>query len=277
MEIIKGQPLVSVIIRCYNQEPYIAQAINSVRTQTYDNLEIVVIDDASTDDSKNIISELAFKDKRIKPVLNKINLGKGSGSAKTANKALSKCTGKYVANLDGDDFWTYEDKLQKQVEFLENNPEYVLVGNFVQNVDINGNKLDKCPLAITDDEIRNNIFQGNQFAASSVLFNRESAMQVGGYPEKYGSSIDLGLWLKLGELGKFHNFSDYWHAHRMTGVNIGETKRKQQLQDAMGHIKDNRKDYPGFYKAYAVHLLQLGLFSLPKWLFKLVKSLRRNK
>jgi len=270
-------PLVSVIIRCFNQEAFIAQAINSVRDQSYINLEIVVIDDASTDNSQEVILDLAGQDERIKAILNKENIGKGTGSAKTANKALAQCTGKYVANLDGDDYWVYKDKLKKQVEFLENNPEYVLIGSFVQNVGIEGNELDECPLAVTDEDIRSRILIGNQFAASSVLFARQQAMIVGGYSEKYSSSIDLGLWLELGKLGKFKNFPYYWHAHRKTSANIGETKRKQQLKNALSHVKDHRKDYPGFYKAYIVHKIWFVLFSLPDWLINFLKSLRKNK
>lgn len=273
---MKNIPKVSVIIRCYNQADYIEQAIKSVRTQTYDNLEIVVIDDASGDNSRDIIRSLAKKDKRIKPILNTVNMGAGSGSAKTINIALRECTGKYIANLDGDNFWLSNNKIACQVEWMENNPEYVLVGSMVQNVDNLGKNLNQCEIALTDDEIRKKILKENQFAASSVLFRKEDALTVGGYPEYFSSSIDLGLWLKLGLLGKFYNFSEYWQAHRITGFNIGEIKRKQQLKDALGYIKEHKNNYEGFYLAYLAHIYKIGLYSLPKKLLNILKLMKNR-
>lgn len=271
-----NKTLVSVIIRCYNQAEFIEQAINSVRSQTHDNLEIVVIDDASNDNSQEKIIALAKKDRRINPILNKVNIGKGLGSAKTINKALRVCTGKYVANLDGDGYWLEKEKIKKQVDFLNKNPQYVLVGSFIQNIDAKGKNLDKCKVAITDSEIRSKILKSNQFAASSIMFKKEVAMKVGGYPEYLQTSIDLGLWLKLGLQGKFYNFPNYWYAHRMTGTNIGEIKRKQQLKDALSFIKEYKNNYQGFYTAYLTHIYRIGLYSLPKKLLNILKSVKHS-
>lgn len=112
--------LVSVIMISYNQEKYIRQAIESVFAQDVDfDIEIIIGDDASQDDTPNIIAELAEQDARLIPILREKNLGMNRNFIDIVNRA----TGKYLAVLEGDDFWLDINKLKKQVELLENNPD----------------------------------------------------------------------------------------------------------------------------------------------------------
>lgn len=119
--------LVSVVMICYNQEKYIRQAIESVLSQEVDfDLEVIVGDDASQDSTPQIISELAESDSRIVPLLREKNLGMNRNFIDVVKRAK----GKYIAILEGDDFWIDNDKLKKQVELLEANPEcYVCYTN----------------------------------------------------------------------------------------------------------------------------------------------------
>lgn len=110
-------PLVSIACRVYNAEEYIAEAIESILTQTYENWELIIVDDNSTDNTYSIIKH--YTDKRIHYYRNNINLG----IIGNLNKVLSLCTGEYISILDGDD--TYKPtKLEKQVLFLSNHPDY---------------------------------------------------------------------------------------------------------------------------------------------------------
>lgn len=112
--------LVSVIMISYNQEKYIRQAIESVFSQNVDfDLEILIGDDASQDDTPRIIAELAEQDSRLIPVLREKNFGMNRNFIDIVNRAK----GKYLAVLEGDDFWLDNHKLQKQVELLEANPD----------------------------------------------------------------------------------------------------------------------------------------------------------
>lgn len=106
-------PLVSVVMPAYNKEKYIAKAINSVIDQTIADWELIVIDDCSTDGTRDVIAALAANDPRIRFVCNEVNLG----AAGTRNKALDMCRGEYVALLDADDIW-YPEKLAKQIALL---------------------------------------------------------------------------------------------------------------------------------------------------------------
>ena len=104
---------VSVIIPLYNEEKYILECINSLINQTYKNLEIIVVDDKSTDNSLKLLEQI--KDDRIRI----IKLNKNSGVAHARNKGIEVSTGDYICFLDSDDFWL-KDKIEKQLKFIEN-------------------------------------------------------------------------------------------------------------------------------------------------------------
>ena len=108
--------LVSIIIPTYNTEKFIELTIQSVQNQTYHNWEMILVDDASTDKTVNIISEFAKADNRIKL----FQLPNNSGNGFARNVALEKATGKYIAYLDADDLW-FPMKLEKQIQFLKEN------------------------------------------------------------------------------------------------------------------------------------------------------------
>ena len=104
--------LVSVIMPSYNTERFIKSTIESVLCQSYGNLELIIVDDCSTDKTDEVVA--SFTDPRIKYIKNE----KNSGAAVSRNRALREAKGKYVAFLDSDDLWT-PDKLEKQIEFMK--------------------------------------------------------------------------------------------------------------------------------------------------------------
>lgn len=116
--------LVSIIVPVYNSEKFIKDTIKTVKEQTYENWELILVNDCSTDNSKEIIEEYEQKDKRI----HLINLEKNSGAAIARNTGIEKANGKYVAFLDADDLWNKE-KLEKQVKFMKDNDyEFTFTG-----------------------------------------------------------------------------------------------------------------------------------------------------
>jgi glycosyltransferase involved in cell wall biosynthesis len=114
-------PVVSVIMPSYNHENFISETIESVLGQTFQNFELIIIDDRSADGSRQIIEEFAQKDKRIKKIFHKENLG----IAKTINEGVRNSTGKYVALIASDDVWVSE-KLEKQIKILEGDANLVV-------------------------------------------------------------------------------------------------------------------------------------------------------
>lgn len=123
-------PKVSVAMITYNHEKFIAQAIESVLMQETDfPVELVIGEDCSTDGTRRIVQEYAAKYPNvIRPFLPEKNLGMN----KNARAVQAVCRGEYVAILDGDDYWIASDKLQKQVAFMDTNPDYSMCGSMVQ-------------------------------------------------------------------------------------------------------------------------------------------------
>lgn len=113
---INKQDLVSVVTPVYNSEKYIKKTIDSVLAQSYENLELILVDDCSTDYSKKIIEDYKQKDSRIKL----ISLKKNSGAAIARNTGIKKATGNFIAFIDSDDQWN-EEKLEKQLKFMKIN------------------------------------------------------------------------------------------------------------------------------------------------------------
>ena len=105
------KPVVSVVIPTFNRQAFIGEAIESVQKQTFSDWEMLIVDDASTDNTESIVKEYVQKDPRIKYYKNEKNLG----IAKTRNKCLELSQGKYIAPLDSDDIWLDENKIRDQV------------------------------------------------------------------------------------------------------------------------------------------------------------------
>jgi teichuronic acid biosynthesis glycosyltransferase TuaG len=129
--------LVSILTPTYNTEKFIRSTIESAKNQTYTNWEMILVDDASTDNTVAIIEEFIKKDSRIK--LFKLPENRGNGFAR--NAALEKATGKYIAYLDADDVW-FPEKLEKQIQFLKaNNLHFTF--SFYDSIDEEGNDLNR--------------------------------------------------------------------------------------------------------------------------------------
>lgn len=107
------QPLVSIIMPCYNMENYISDTINSVIQQTYPHWELIIVDDTSTDGTVELVRTLYEKDNRISLDVNTTH----SGIAKTRNSCIQRAKGQFLAFLDADDIWHHE-KLEQQLNFM---------------------------------------------------------------------------------------------------------------------------------------------------------------
>jgi glycosyltransferase involved in cell wall biosynthesis len=181
--------MVSIITAVYNGEKYIAQTIESVLQQTYDNWEMIIIDDGSTDKSKMIIEEY-LGDNRIRYVYQD-----NMGALSSRNSGLAFAAGEYVAVLDQDDIWI-PNKLKKQIEILKNNPAIGIVYSGIQRIDESGNKLDTAIVKdICDDPFMHLLFK-NYITFSSVLIRR-SALNEHLIDKRFNQIGDAYLYLSL--------------------------------------------------------------------------------
>lgn len=235
-------PRISVVICTHNRAEYISQAIESALAQSYGNLEIIVIDDASTDNTQEILNKYSINPK-VRVVKNDQNLG----ISKSRNLGVRISTGKYIAMLDSDDYWTDKDKLNKQQKIFEANSKIGLVGTYItilkESVSPTLYKLE-----ISDTAIRNKILSSNQFMQSSIMFRREIFDTAGGYDEELLVAEDLDLWLRIGKNYEFANIPEPTTAYR---IHSGNTSKKRLLMvKTVDKIIDKyKKDYPHYWAA----------------------------
>lgn len=171
-------PLVSICCLVYNQENYLYETFNSFQNQkTNFDFEIIIHDDASTDKSRSIIESYAKKDCRIKPIFQDENKYR-KGERIWSKYMFPKCKGKYIALCDGDDYWTDPNKLQKQVDFLEKNNDFNIVGHNCgvyyepeKRFEKNHQNLNKTIFTIDDLIITNMLY------TASVVFRNNLSME----------------------------------------------------------------------------------------------------
>lgn len=183
----KDYGLVSIIMPSYNTAKYIEKSINSILNQTYDNWELIIVDDCSTDDSDKIISNF-LNDKRIKYFKN----SKNSGAAVSRNKALREAKGKWIAFLDSDDLWA-EEKLYKQLKFMiDNKYDFSYTNYFEINEDDKKNGIFVTgPKKITKVKMYNYCWPG----CLTVMYNAENIglIQIANIKK----NNDYAMWLKI--------------------------------------------------------------------------------
>lgn len=201
---MKESTLVSVLIPTYNVEKYIEEAVNSILNQTYRNLEIIIIDDCSSDDTFNILKSMESKDKRIKLLRNKIN----SKIAVTLNNGLKIAKGKYIARMDGDDISAL-DRIEKKVQFLEDNISLDMVGCSLISIDIYNNKIGKST-SYSDIELLNKTIKYVSPLSHIWVAKKNVYDKLDGYRNISGVE-DYDFLLRMKSLGfKFTNIEEYY-------------------------------------------------------------------
>lgn len=183
----------------YNAEQYVTQAVESILNQTYKNYEFIIIDDASTDLTYNILKRFSKKDNRIVLIRNKKNLG----VTKSLNRAVAKASGKYIVRMDADD-WSYPERLKLQTKFMEKNPTVVVSGSYVEVCNSMLNTIYVRRYHLNDIDIRKHIFRYSPFAHPTTIW-RTNLLKKERYNETLTTCQDYELYFRMGKIGKFAN------------------------------------------------------------------------
>jgi glycosyltransferase involved in cell wall biosynthesis len=196
-----NNPRVTVLMPVYNGAQYLKDAIDSVLAQTFTEFEFLIVNDGSTDNSLQIIE--SYKDKRIK-VLSQEN----QGVSAALNLGLKAAVGDFIARTDCDDICK-PDRLEKQINFLINNPDFILVGSDADYVDKDGVfAFHYQNIGHTNEEIQERIHHHCPFIHSAVIYNKEAVISIGGYDENAYLFEDYFLWIKLVKAGKVANITE---------------------------------------------------------------------
>lgn len=219
-------PEISVVMSVYNGLPFLEESIISILNQTYGNFEFIIIDDASTDLSREIIKKYAILDNRIIPVYNHTNLGKIALGFNMAN-GVSLAKGKYIARMDSDDI-ALPKRFEQQKNFLDTHQEVDILGTWA--IDINEkSEIGKVRSYPTDNDDIYKLLWTCPIIHPTVMFRKESILRVGNYSTKSGRRDDYELWFRSAKKGlKFANlpqpllqyrfFSDFYKKNNLKVV-----------------------------------------------------------
>lgn len=205
-----AEPLVSILVPAYNAEATLADTLQSALANSYGNLEVVVVDDGSTDGTYAIAQEFALKDQRVRAFAQPHR-----GVSAALNHGLAEVRGEFIARLDSDDLW-HPAKIGKQVKLLTADPKVALVYTFVRYIDGSGRVLrDAAPQRLAGYALCQCLYQGIVGGGSSVVFRRSALDSIGGYDEALSIWEDLLVHLRVAAVGAIAFVPEYLTAYRL--------------------------------------------------------------
>ena len=246
-------PKVSVIIPTYNRKDYLSNSVGSVLEQTFQDFELIISDDASTDSTRQYVESLS--DPRIIYIFNETN----RGVAETRNNALKIARGKYVAFLDDDDEWLPE-KLRMQVELIERKPLRVgAIYTGVTTFDVNRNHLTSVSVPEFRGNILNDLLTDNFLATSSILIRKSSFDRVGFFDTEFKGISDFDMWIRIAGDFDFDYIKDPLVKHQVHDLRITENY-EAVISGLKLLLSKHNKLYAKHKKAQSSYKLKLGIF-----------------
>ena len=221
-------PTVSVLMAVYNCAPYLSAALDSVLAQTFSNFEVVIVDDASTDDTPAILRSYAQRDLRLVLLRNAQN----SKLSASLNTGLLVCRAPLVARADGDDLYP-PTRLEKQVRFLERHPSVGVVSGYFDRVGDHERLLGRQELPINNDAIRFNLLWESSVCHAAAMYRHEIIQSVGGYDAAFSTAQDYDLWARLCDLTEFANLPESLMTVRIHAASSSAQRGKEQSRLAL--------------------------------------------
>ncbi len=237
--------LVTQIMCYYNEKKYLKDAINSILNQSYTNYELILIDDGSSDGSRDIAE--SFQDDRVVHVFNEEN----HGLAWCRNQGLSLAKGEYIGFVDADDV-AHQDKLRKMVRYLDSHEDILVLSGGYIYIDKYGNKLPKKVSVICDDlDIRAHMLFGNCIAGPCAIFRRKVIDEYHVVHDiVMRTSQDYFFWNKCLRYGKFHNLDEplfYYRIGHNSQSNRNIKRDPKQYNDILLKIFHDAWKVRGFH------------------------------
>lgn len=247
-----GTPRVTVVMPAYNAAQFIDEAINSIRGQTLTDWEMIVVDDGSTDATKDIAERHAAEDRRIR-VIHQANAGQAAAN----NRAIPEARGEYIARMDADDV-SLPDRLSTLASYLDHHPEVVIVGSNAVLASAQGREVQQTRLPETDEAIRSALFtrRVNAFYNPSLLFRKAAWIACGGERSCFGHAHDLDLGLRMVERGPAYNLKAPTIRYRVHTAQVSTTASEMQATCALAAFlcadaRARGHDEPGYISSTA--------------------------
>lgn len=220
-------PSISVLMAVRDGGPFLEKAMNSMAAQTFGDWEMIVIDDASTDDSVAVARNFALRDARINVIENSTN----KGQTACLNEGLAACRGKWVARQDADDL-SHPERLAEQMSYLRSNPRTVLLGTQGVLIDGRGRRIGLLDVPAGRDEIAWCSPFLNPFIHTAMIFDREVVSRAGAYDENYQIAQDYELWTRIAAEHAVANLSSRLVSYRYSKGSLSSAGRERALTEA---------------------------------------------
>ncbi len=216
-------PKATVLMSVYNGEPYVAEAIQSILDQTFQDFEFLIVDDGSTDATPETLHQYASRDKRIRVIPNPSNIG----LTKSLNRGIELARGEYIARQDADDI-SFPERLRRQVDYLDKNPHVGVVAAWVnaRSADDHVDRVWRSPESPM--LIRWSLLFGNCLAHPTTMFRRQICIDANGYDETFRFAQDFELWTRLSSRTMFACLTQVLCERRVHEDMIGLQHREEQ-------------------------------------------------
>ena len=237
----------------------IDRAIQSVLAQNFEDLELIIVHDGENIETK----ERLLSWQEVEPRIRYFPRGRVGSIAEASNYGLDRARGDYIAILDDDDFWSTDNKLARQVEFLDTHTDYVACAGGYILVDVNGQERGRFIKPIEDVDIKSRALIANPIANSTSMFRRV----IDGDPVQYNVRLqqfaDWDFWLTLGSKGKLYNFNEYFAYYSLWDGGSSFKYQKANALAAIALVRRHRHSYRGFLLAFTLACLYWFYAHLP--------------
>ena len=229
-------PMISIITPTFNRADFIIKALESVKVQTYENFEHIIVDDGSTDDTRE----------RLKPFLKDPRFHyfyqENQGQSTARNLALSKMRGEFVCFLDSDNFWVH-DKLADQISILYEKPGVDVVYGDLITINQAGEEMSRQNIPRFSGSISLQMLKDNCVSMNTAMARRKCFDELGGMSGKYRVADDYDLWLRFSARYRFQYVPQYFAYYRVMEKQISSDKSARFAANEL-IINDFRKNFP---------------------------------
>lgn len=255
----KNKPLISVIMPVYNAGKFLPEAIESILSQTFNNFEFIIVDDASTDNSWEIINQYANKDSRIRAFRNNKNLGVSA----TTNFAISKTQGKYIARMDADDL-SFSDRFEKQLNYLKENDKVIAVGGQCVVINENNQVIGQKRFPVQSKKLKKMTFEAVPIQQPSLMINTSLLPKdFNWYSPECSSAEEIDVLFKLMEYGQLANLKDWTLYYRYRENSLSHINPKQTFWLTLkSRFRAIKKGFIPTPKAVFMNIAQIMVISL---------------
>ena len=253
------KPVLSIYMPVFNAGPYLAQALESILSQTLKNFEFIIVDDHSTDNSWKIIKSYSRRDSRIRILRNRLNLG----VSLTSNIAISLARCKYLARMDADDI-SVPDRLEKQYKYLKSHRHTVVVGGQCTIIDKNNRITGQKIFPTSAKSIQEMIFWAVPIQQGYMMVNRSLLpKKFAWYSASKTTAEEVDLYFQLSRYGQLANLNDTLYFYRQTDTSLSHQDPKKTfyltLQSRLNALQNG---FRPSLKAVIINLAEIVAISL---------------